>query len=370
MKRYGYLYEKIYDKDNLLKAHHVARLGKGYYTDVIKVNSNEDYYINIIHDMLKNETYFVDSSKYRHMTIIDKGKERDIYKLAYYPHRIIQWAIILQIGKILQNSFIYDTYASIKGKGIHDAIKRIRKGLEDKEGTKYCLKIDMKKYYPNIDNHILYKKLEKKFKDKKLLSLLKQIIFSMGEKGQPIGSLWSQYAGNFYLSELDHLIKEKKGIKYYYRYCDDIVILHSSKEYLHQLRKEIQDYVRKELNLELKGNYQVFPTLVRGLDFLGYRFFDGYTLLRKKTLKGMKRKINKIKNKPILSFSDTCSLNSYAGWLKPCNSYYLKLKYLTPLIGKEHYQYDGTKGRLWQCTKLTKKIVPSTFIIPKELLPL
>ena len=341
MKRYGNLYEKIYDIENIKEAHHKARLGKAHYSDVKMVNSNEDYYCQKIHEMLKNETYKVDLSKYIYMKIIDKGKERDIYKLPYYPHRIIQWAIMLQLEPIFKKTFIQDTYASIKGRGIHDAVARINRVMKDKEATKYCLKMDIKKYYPSINNNILYSLLERKFKDPKLLRLLNKIVFSMGEKGQPIGSLWSQYAGNFYLSGFDHWLKEEKGIKYSYRYCDDVTIFHHSKEFLQQLLIDIKEYLKNNLDLNLKGNYQVFPSTKRGVDFLGYRFFGDYILLRKRTAKKMKKQLVQYEKQWYLTYSDYCSVNSYLGWLQCCDSYKLKKKYFKPLQGKMYFDcYD------------------------------
>lgn len=341
MKRYGFLYEKIYDIENIKKAHHKARLGKRHYRDVIIVNSNEEYYCNKIHNILKNENYQVNINSYKHMKIIDKGKERDIFKLPYYPHRIIQWAIMLQLAPIFKKMFIFDTYASIEGRGLHDAMKRIKHKMKDKEDTKYCLKLDIKKYYPNINNNILYKLLTEKFKDEKLLKLLHEITFSMGEKGQPIGSLWSQYAGNFYLTKFDHWLKEVKGVKHYFRYCDDMVIMHSDKNFLRELLKDIKIYLKDNLDLNLKENYQIFPSHKRGIDFLGYRFFDGYILLRKRTVKKMKKQLVQYANKNLLSYSDYCSINSYLGWLKYCNSFRLKYKYFRQLNYKKYIDFDG-----------------------------
>ena len=341
MKRFGNLYEKIYDIENIRMAHHKARLGKAHYSDVRMVNSNEDYYCQKIHEMLKNETYEVDLSKYIYMKIIDKGKERDIYKLPYYPHRIIQWAIMLQLEPIFKKMFIHDTYASIKGRGIHDAVVRINRAMRDKDATKYCLKIDVKKYYPSINNHILYNLLKRKFKDPKLLRLLKKIVFSMGDKGQPIGSLWSQYAGNFYLSKFDHWLKEEKGVKYNWRYCDDMVILHHNKEYLQLLLIEIKEYLKNNLDLNLKKNFQVFPSTTRGIDFLGYRFFGDYVLLRKRTVKKMKKQLVQYRMKEFLSYNESCSVMSYLGWILPCNSYRLKEKYFKPLNDKLYFDFKG-----------------------------
>ncbi len=112
---------------------------------------------------------------------------------------------------------------------------------------------------------------------------------------------------------------------------DDIVILSDSKEYLHQLRKEIDFYFRMELKLTIKENWQVFPTFDRGIDFVGYRIFLGYSLLRKTTCKQMVRIRKKVESGHEMSYSEWCSINSYKGWLIHCDSYRLKAKYIDPI---------------------------------------
>ena len=120
-----------------------------------------------------------------------------------------------------------------------------------------------------------------------------------------------------------------------YHDSHNIVILHESKEYLHQLRKEIDEYFRKELKLTIKENWQVFPTFKRGIDYVGYRSFLEFTLLRKSTCKGMKKKMVAINKKRLnglpLTYSEWCSINSYKGWLIHCDGYRLEQKYIQPL---------------------------------------
>lgn len=156
-----------------------------------------------------------------------------------------------------------------------------------------------------------------------------------GDTGIPIGNYISQYSGNYYLSDFDHWIKEVKKVKYYFRYMDDIVIFGSSKEKLHQLRKEIDEYFRTKLKLKVKENWQVFPTYVRGVDFVGYRVFMNYKLLRKSTCKRFKRKMVTLNKKRLegkqLNYSEWCSINSYKGWLIHCDSYRLSEKYIKPI---------------------------------------
>lgn len=335
MKRYGNIYKKIYSMENLRQAHKNARKDKSFYKDVKMVDANPDKYLEEIQDILINKTYVV--SAYGISTINDNGKERELMKLPYFPDRIIQWAIMLQIEKVFMQVFCEHTCASIKNRGIKKASELTENYMKDKNGTKYCLKIDISKFYPNINHKILKGMLRKKFKDKDLLELLDLIIDSYpGEKGIPIGSYLSQFLANYYLAYFDHWLKEKMGVKYVVRYMDDVVIFHESKQYLHWLVRQMDEYLKNELDVNIKGNWQVFPTEIRGVDFVGYRFFYGYKLLRKKTCKRFKRKMLNIKKKQgkgeMINYSEWCSVNSYVGWLQWCDSWRLFEKYIEPIL--------------------------------------
>lgn len=346
MKRIGNVWEKIISYENLMQAHMRAKQGKSDYVEVQKINENPEKYLMKLHRRLKNGDYKVRYEDYIKKNIIDKGKPREIMKLPYYPHRIVQWAIMLQVQDRFLKTFILDTYASIEKRGLHFGAKRLKKRLyKDPEGTTYCLKLDMKKYYPSIDNKILFKIVNTKIKDKKLLKVIENIIFSVGEKGQPIGSLWSQWAGNLYLSELDHYVKEELK-KVYYRYCDDIVLVADTKEKLREALGKIREIAAEKLNLKIKENYQIFPTRKRGIDFLGYRFFGDYILLRKRVLKELKRKLVPLQEKEVLTNSENSQINSYKGWLKFCDGFNLHKKYLVPLHNKIYINQNGDERRV------------------------
>lgn len=276
MKRLNNLYEKIYNLDNLILADKKARIGKSKQKDVIKHDLNQ------VENILKLQKQLIDNkfktSDY-HIFKIYEGKERIIYKLPYYPDRILHHAIMNILEPIFVSTFISNTFNCIKKRGILGAYQKINKALKDKENTRYCLKLDIKKFYPNINNIILKSLLRRKFKDKLLLNLLDEIIDST--KGVPIGNYLSQYFANFYLSYFDHWLKENQKVKYYFRYCDDLVILHNDKEYLHILFNNIKHYLNTNLDLEIKSNYQIFPVNKRGIDFVGYKFYHNYILLRK-----------------------------------------------------------------------------------------
>ena len=329
------LWDAIYSMDNLKVAHQNAKKGKGWYTEVKMVDEDPDYYLGLLQQMLINKTYH--TSEYQTFYKTDGNKKRLIYKLPYFPDRICQWAVLQVIEPILLRNLTSDTYSAIPGRGIHSCLHNLQDAMRnDVKGSQYCLKLDAKQYYPSIDHNILKMKYRRLFKDDDLLWLLDEIIDSTpGDKGIPIGNYLSQYSGNYYLSAFDHWIKEVKGVKHYFRYMDDIVILHESKEYLHQLHKEIDEYFRKELKLTIKENWQVFPTFKRGIDYVGYRSFLEFTLLRKSTCKGFKRKMVSINKKRLngepLTYSEWCSINSYKGWLIHYDGYRLSEKYLKPL---------------------------------------
>lgn len=340
MKRYGNLFHRIIDIDNLRLAHINARKGKTHYPAVIKVDKNPDKYLFKIQKMLTEQTYY--TSKYKIFEIYDRGKKREICDLPYFPDRIVHWAIMQIIEPILLANMIDTTYAALPNKGSHKAYKKLNKYMKDREGTQYCLKMDIAKFFPNIDKEILKQRFRTKIKCKPTLWLLDEIIDSY-KNGVPIGNYTSQYFGNFYLSEFDHWLKEVKGIKYYLRYMDDMVILSDSKEHLHQLRQDIEEYLGSKLKLKLKSNWQVFPTYIRGIDFVGYRSFGDFTLLRNSTKKRLKRAMNLIRkniNKGIeVTYSNKCTIASYSGLLHWCNGFRLNNKTIIPLRNRIEIKY-------------------------------
>ncbi len=312
--------------DNIKLAHKNARKGKLHYQEVQMVSSNEEYYFSQIQDMLKNRTF--KNSEYEIFLKKDSGKERMIYKLPYFPDRVVHHCIMQILEPIWVSTLISDTYSSLKGRGIHNGVKRIKKALKDKENTKYCLKIDVRKFYPSIDHNILKAIIRQKIKDPDVLWLLDEVINSTD--GVPIGNYLSQYFGNLYLSRLDHWLKEQKQCKYYFRYCDDMVILHSDKNHLSRLRKDISDYLESYLNTKLKDNWQVFPVSERGIDFLGYRFYHNHTILRKSIATRFKQRMKQIKTKHRLltPINILSGVMSYHGWMKYADCHNLQNKYI------------------------------------------
>lgn len=315
MKRLNNLYQQICSLDNLHLADMKARKGKGFQYGIKLHDKNREANILMLHKMLLDKTY--KTSAYTTFKIYEP-KEREVFRLPYFPDRITHHAIMNVLEPIFVAAFTSDTYSCIKGKGIHAAANAVKLALKNEQETKYCLKMDVKKFYPNVNHEVLKKLLRRKIKDVDLLWLLGGIIDSA--PGLPIGNYLSQYFANFYLTYFDHWIKETKAVKYYFRYADDLVFLSDSKPYLHQLLADIKRYLNDELKLTVKQNYQIFPVASRSVDFVGYRFYHTHTLLRKSIKKNFARMIAKRKN--------AASIASYNGWAKHCNSKHLLKKLL------------------------------------------
>jgi retron-type reverse transcriptase len=320
MKRKGDLYEQIYQMNNLVLADLKARKGK-MKQPAVKIHLlNESVNLLELQKMLKEKSYR--TSAYTQFTIYEP-KERIVSRLPYFPDRIAHHAIMNVLKPYFVSCFTADTYSCIEGKGIHGAANAVKRSLQDVRGTTYCLKLDIRKFYPSINHDTLKSLLKRKFKDPHLLWILGEIIDSA--PGIPIGNYLSQYFANFYLTYFDHWVKETKREKYYFRYADDIVVLGNSKPHLHSLLNDIRIYLDTKLKLQVKDNYQIFPVASRGIDFVGYVFrHHGNVRLRKSIKQNFARKVAR-GIKP-------ASVASYAGWTKHCKSRHLVKKLLHEVV--------------------------------------
>lgn len=312
MKRIGNVYDQITSLKNIQDADMKAQKGKANQYGVIKHNQNREANLLVLQDMLQSKTY--KTSAYDIFKVYEP-KEREVYRLPYFPDRIAHHAIMNVLEPIFVSTFTADTYSCIKRRGIHALLRKLKSDLRDIPGTTYCLKLDIKKFYPSVDHDTLKMLLRKKFKDKDLLWLLDEIIDSA--PGLPIGNYLSQYLANFYLTYFDHWLKEEKRVQYYYRYADDIVVLDSDKTKLHTLLADIKLYL-EELKLEVKENHQVFPVAARGIDFVGYVFYHSHIRIRKSIKQSFARKL--------ASNTGKASQASYRGWLLHCNALHLTKK--------------------------------------------
>lgn len=286
MIRTGNLYEKICSFENIYSAYLKARKCKRYRPGVLDFTENlEHNLLSIWHD-LRDKTYAIGPYK---TFIIFEPKEREIFALEFRD-RVVQHALIAVIDPVISSTFIHDTYACRTNKGTHAGLRRLHQLITNCSGENYFLKADISKYFPSIDKEILKEKIRRKIKCADTLWLIDQIIDS-SSAGLPIGNLTSQLFANFYLSDLDHFIKEQLLEKRYLRYMDDFVIIGSDLEKLKQDRAAIQGELEK-IGLYLNSKTAI-AKIKQGIDFLGYRNWPNITKLRKRNIIKNRRKFNK-----------------------------------------------------------------------------
>lgn len=320
--KFVHSFEDIISVDNLLEAWKEFVKGKRNKKDVQEFQMNLMDNIFSLHNDLLNNTY--KHQGYQFFKINDP-KPRDIHK-ATVRDRLLHHAIYRKLYPFFDKTFISDSYSCRLNKGTHKAINRFRKFayIVSKNNTKTCwiLKCDIKKFFANIDHEILLKILREHILDGNTIKLLENIIESFSSKrigiGLPLGNLTSQLFVNIYMNKFDQFIKHKLKMKYYIRYSDDFIILSEEKDVLEKQIPIIQNFLSRELKLELHPDKIYIKTLSSGIDFLGWVNFANYRVLRTATKRRMFRKINENLKSEIIT--------SYLGLLKHGNTNKLKRK--------------------------------------------
>lgn len=331
MKRIDNIFAQICSKENLERADAVARIGKSRRREIREFDKNRDALLAALREELLAGNYH--TSKYITKEIFDP-KHRLICWLPYYKDRIVHQAILNICGPIWRKVLTRDTFACIKGRGTHAARRRLKAMLDkDPEGTRFCLKIDIKHFYQSIPHDKLKAVVRHKIKDARALALIDEIIESWPE-GLPLGSSPSQHLANLYLSyKIDHALKERHNVKYMIRYMDDIVFLAGTKDELRRILAVLRVQLAS-LGLDLKGNWAIFPVESRGIDFLGFVFYHGYIRLRKRIKRNIFRKLARLRRQALPLEKIRRAVSSYIGWLKYTNSKHLILTLNTFCYGQ------------------------------------
>lgn len=294
MRRIGYVIEEITQRENMENSFDVVLHGtkrkrskQGRY-----LLAHREKVIEELTNSIAKGEYKV--SGYHNLNIVEGGKDR-IIQIIPMKDRIAVHAIMHIVDKHLRRIFIRTTGASIKKRGMHDLMKYIRRDIaNDPVGTQYCYKLDIKKFYDSVDQDLLMEVVSRTFQDKKLVTILDGFVRMM-PKGISIGLRSSQGLGNLFLSDhLDHHFKDKMGLPYYYRYCDDIVVLSSSKRYLWKIRAIVHKKT-KRIKLRVKDDERVFPS-GKGIDYLGYVIYPDHVKLRKRIKVNFARSMHEIKS--------------------------------------------------------------------------
>lgn len=302
-----------------------------------------------------------------------KGKIRQIIRPQFHIEQIIHHSLVRVLEPIFMKKMYYYSAASIPKRGTHFLRKHIEHAIKfDSQNTKYCLKMDIRKFFQSIPHRKLKTMLKEDVRDDTVRKLLFKVIDSV-EEGLPLGFYTSQWLANYYLQPIDHYIKERMyddlkishskkrhGAPHYFRYMDDMVLFGPNKKELHRARLILMDKLKKEYGLSIKDDWNVFrfdyiddDGVRKGnmLDFIGFRFYHDKVTIREKIYERIIKLIDRliVKNKQDITFHEVASMLSYYGYvvwsdskgiyynmLKP----YIGLKDLKRIVSEENSKYN------------------------------
>ena len=331
MKSYNHLWEKFISEENIKLAIKNAAKGKRSRTSVKKRLENPN-----LEKEIKAYAENFHNKKHKPKQIYD-GTQRKVRTIIVpsFDETIVHHMIVNVLKPIFSHGMYEHSYGSIPGRGAHRGKDRIKKWInKGGKNCKYCLKMDIRKYFDSVPHDIYLCNLRKIIHDERFMKVLEEIT-GVVDKGLPLGFYTSQWTANWYLQGLDHYIKEDLKAKYYIRYMDDMVIFDGNKRKLHEMKIAVDKYLNDKLGLELKDNWQVFRFNYNGkyrfLDFMGFRFYRDRTTLRRSILKKMYRKAMKIYHRRLTVYSAR-QMMSYLGWIKHSDVYGFYIRYIKPFI--------------------------------------
>lgn len=289
MKRIGYLYDRIVSVENCRQAILAASKGKMKRKKVREIVENVDWYAIDLSARLQKLDFL---SPYTTRVISDglSGKKRELQIPHFYPDQCAHHALIRVLAPIFAKSMYYWSCANVPGKGIDHACKGVeRYTKKNTRYAKYCVKLDIRKFYPSVPHDKLKASLRRKIKDKRALELIDLVIDSHPQ-GIPIGNYTSPWLAEFFLQPLDYYIKQELHVKCFVRYADDHVMTGNNKKVMRKVMYSVKEYV-EGMGMALKDNYQLFLVQKdnkggskrgRKIDFVGRCFGRGFTTVRKR----------------------------------------------------------------------------------------
>jgi hypothetical protein len=288
MKRAGNLMGAIASVDNLRLAFWKAARGKRAKADCRRFAADLEANLERLATELLSGC--VQVGDYHYFRIHDP-KERLICA-ASFRERVLHHAVMNLCEPVLERAASDDSYACRKLKGGLAAAARAQQ-FAGRYG--WFLKMDVRKYFDSVDHEVLERLLQRRFKDRAVLGVFRQVVDSYGTapgRGLPIGNLTSQHFANFYLGPLDRFVKERLQRRAYVRYMDDFVIWGHGRGELREALDRVRDFLAAVLRLDLKSNASLNRTAL-GMDFLGYRVFPNRLRLARRSKVRFARKFRR-----------------------------------------------------------------------------
>ena len=373
MKSYDHLYEQYSTIENVVLAiknlcKHKKKT-KTYYSRVLKrkltIRELRDNAEEYAPSFLYYATHFY-NYKHRPKEIYDgMSKKKRIIYVPEIDEQVVHNMLVNILKPIFMKSMYYNSFGSIPNKGPHKGKKRVEKFIARMGASPYwCWKLDIHHYFNSIDHTILKSRLKNLIHDYRFLRIL-FIVIDVIEIGLPLGFYTSQWIANWFLTSIDHFLKDQYRIEAHFRYMDDIELFDRDKSRMWNVFYKLKRHLRK-LGLEIKHNYQLFrfheldpydmknQDRFRFLDFMGFQFYRNRTVLRRNIMLKMTRKARVLSKKARITVYDAKQMMSSLGYLKICNVYKMYEKHIKPFV---KYKYLKQKISTYDRRRLDVQLV-------------
>ena len=355
--------------ENARKAFDNYSDGKHNRRDIREYEKDIDANLRLVLDDIINETF--EPEGYRDKVIFEK-KER---RLATAPVRdhVTEAAALFPYEQQVYDYISWHAPAVRPGLGNHAMFRFLRNDLIrcSQRELYYNLTMDIHHYFPMMDLAILKQKVNNKFKSGKLRRFVHKVIDSY-PYGAPLGIKLSQLYGMICLADFDRLAERcfciaddperlaywkqryvtekiltayspedekqlglgsiwlaerfeqfaREGIKHYYRFVDNFVILHEDKAFLRIVRDIMIMILTRDYHCTMNPDHQVRPTWM-GIRLCGYVFYHETVGVSKRNKQSLARKMKKLQNKGLDEEQIRIALSSLIGFVKHADSIHL-----------------------------------------------
>ncbi len=223
--------------------------------------------------------------------------------------RIVQKALIQEIGPTYERGFHPWSFASGRGRGPHRAVLR---ALACNRKFAFRWHLDVHRYFLSVHRPTLLALIARRLRDSETVSLVEAQLseggrvyetplavqaLNLADKPRPsadsgiaIGSYLSQWSGALYLDGLDHYATRTLKVSGYQRYMDDLLLFADDRAPLREAREQIEDWLRNERWLVLNRRTAIESTKAP-FEYLGYRISRGGIDATRKLQRRMKQKL-------------------------------------------------------------------------------
>lgn len=351
-------YERLYSTEMIDRAYKKEMAGKKKYRkEAVIFNMMAEINLYNLRKELKYKTY--EPGEFKQM-IVREPKER-IINYPVLRDKIVQYACHELLMELYSPVYIRDSYANQTGKGTHDAVYRIQHNMRYvkwKYGDAWIMKLDIRKFYYNIDREVTKELLRKKITpdEKDFLDLLCKIIDHSPEKdgkGLPLGNVSSQDLANVIGNQIDQYATRYKHWKHYVRFADDVIAVFPTREEAKASMQDLKGFIKEQLHLETNEKTRIFP-VDQGVKALGYRIYTTHMLLQDYTIKHEKMRIaaidEKVKSGQMTEKEAQHQTDSWLGHARVANSYKLCEKIF------KHYPYIKYEREDWRFGEKSPKM--------------